>query len=234
MILAFDTYYYDGYSYTVCAAFDNWASEKAKFHVTNRRKGIDAEYVPGELYKRELPCIMQCLSRVNVNNVTSIIVDGFSWVVDEDGKQVPGLGKRLQDAILDKYGHYLSVIGVAKNPYHKEIPFCHKVFRGESSKPLYVTCTENEFAEHYAVEIKLMHGKYRIPDILKEVDTRTRSYCEEIENDCSCIDRLIRENNKLTSKEEEDKSHDPSIDFSAFDKWVAETEKNGFVYRDVT
>jgi hypothetical protein len=155
---------------------------------------------------------MQCLSHINVNDVTSIIVDGFSWVVDENGKQVPGLGKRLQDAILDKYGHYLSVIGVAKNPYHSEIPFCHQVLRGESTKPLYVTCTENEFTEHYAVEIKLMYGKYRIPDILKEVDTRTRAYKEEVE----------KEENNL------------SIDFKAFDEWVAETEKRGFVYRDVT
>ena len=223
MILAFDTYYYDGYSYTVCGAFESWDSEKAKFFVSNRRKGIDAEYTPGELYKRELPCIMQCLSHIKIDNVTSMVVDGFAWVVDEEGNQVPGLGKRLQDAVLKEYGKNISVVGIAKNPYHKQIPNCEEVYRGISKKPLYVTCTENAFVNHYAIKVELMFGEFRIPDIIKSIDTRTRMMAaDEVE-----VTNIMKEEvgNKLKGL---------SIDFSEFDKWVAETEKNGFAYRDAT
>jgi deoxyinosine 3'endonuclease (endonuclease V) len=223
MILAFDTYYYDGYSYTVCGAFESWDSEKAKFFVSNRRKGIDAEYTPGELYKRELPCIMQCLSHIKIDNVTSMVVDGFAWVVDEEGNQVPGLGKRLQDAVLKEYGKNISVVGITKNPYHKQIPNCEEVYRGISKKPLYVTCTENAFVNHYAIKVELMFGEFRIPDIIKSIDTRTRMMAaDEVE-----VTNIMKEEvgNKLKGL---------SIDFSEFDKWVAETEKNGFAYRDAT
>lgn len=223
MILAFDTYYYDGYSYTVCGAFESWNSEKVKFFVSNRRKGIDAEYIPGELYKRELPCIMQCLSHIKIDNVTSMVVDGFAWVVDEEGNQVPGLGKRLQDAVLKEYGKNISVIGIAKNPYHKKIPNCEEVYRGISKKPLYVTCTENAFVNHYAINVELMFGEFRIPDIIKSIDTRTRMMAaDEVE-----VTNIMKEDvgNKLKGL---------SIDFSEFDKWVAETEKNGFAYKDAT
>ena len=230
MILAFDTYYYDGYSYTVCGAFESWDSEKAKFFVSNRRKGIDAEYTPGELYKRELPCIMQCLSHIKIDNVTSMVVDGFAWVVDEEGNQVPGLGKRLQDAVLKEYGKNISVVGIAKNPYHKQIPNCEEVYRGISKKPLYVTCTENAFVNHYAIKVELMFGEFRIPDIIKSIDTRTRMMAaDEIEfpSSSTTVANIMKEDvgNKLKGL---------SIDFSEFDKWVAETEKNGFAYRDAT
>ena len=223
MILAFDTYYCDGYSYTVCGAFESWNSEKVKFFVSNRRKGIDAEYIPGELYKRELPCIMQCLSHIKIDNVTSMVVDGFAWVVDEEGNQVPGLGKILQDAVLKEYGKNISVIGIAKNPYHKKIPNCEEVYRGISKKPLYVTCTENAFVNHYAINVELMFGEFRIPDIIKSIDTKTRMMAaDEVE-----VTNIMKEDvgNKLKGL---------SIDFSEFDKWVAETEKNGFAYRDAT
>jgi deoxyinosine 3'endonuclease (endonuclease V) len=223
MIIAFDTYYYDGYSYTVCGAFDSWDDEKAKFFVSNRRKGIDAEYTPGELYKRELPCIMQCLSRININDVTSIVVDGFAWLVDDDGNQIPGLGKRLQDAVLEKYGKNISVVGIAKNPYHKQIPNCEEIYRGLSKRPLYVTCTENMFVNYYAIKIESMFGEFRIPNIIKSVDVRTRNMAAE----------EIKATN-LMKEEVGNKLQGLSLDFSEFDKWVAETEKNGFAYRDAT
>ena len=92
--------------------------------------------MPGELYKRELPCIMQCLEKINVDNITSVVVDGFVWVVNDNGERVPGLAKRLQDAILEKYNRHISVVGIAKNPYHTHIPNCKEVYRGKSDKPL--------------------------------------------------------------------------------------------------
>jgi deoxyinosine 3'endonuclease (endonuclease V) len=232
MILAFDTYYYDGYSYTVCGAFESWDSEKAKFFVSNRRKGIDAEYTPGELYKRELPCIMQCLSHIKIDNVTSMVVDGFAWVVDEEGNQVPGLGKRLQDAVLKEYGKNISVVGIAKNPYHKQIPNCEEVYRGISKKPLYVTCTENAFVNRYAINVELMFGEFRIPDIIKSIDTKTKSYCASVEDEPSTVRQLIEsvnnDNNKKVTLGE------LAGDMADFDQWAAEVKERGFSYEDAT
>ena len=225
MIVAFDTYYYGGFSYTVAGIFESWNSESAKYYVCNRRIGIDSEYVPGELYKRELPCIMQCLEKINVDNITSIIVDGFSWLVDEDGNKKPGLGKRLQDAIIAKYDHHISVIGIAKNQYGLDIPNCKEVFRGKSTKPLYVTCTEDQFLEHYASQVQSMFGEYRIPDIIKAIDTKTRSYCEEIENDTSTIDTIIRKNNESNKQPT---LGDIAINMGDFDQFVNEAEERGF------
>jgi hypothetical protein len=42
--------------------FESWADTKVKYFITSKRETIDAEYKPGELYKRELPCIMQWCS----------------------------------------------------------------------------------------------------------------------------------------------------------------------------
>jgi deoxyinosine 3'endonuclease (endonuclease V) len=227
MIVAFDTYYYGGFSYTVAGVFEAWNSDKVKYFVCSRRAGIDAEYKPGELYKRELPCIMQCLEKLNVDNITSIVVDGFVWVVDDEGNKVPGLGKRLQDAILEKFDRHITVIGVAKNPYHTEIPGCKEVLRGKSAKPLYITCTEDYFIEHYVVEIKLMFGESRIPDILKSIDTKTRSYCEDVEEDTSTVDRLIKENNK---KNKQNTLGEIASEIGAFEQWAADVKGRGFEY----
>lgn len=232
MIVAFDTYYYGGFSYTVAGVFETWASESVKYYVCSRREGIDAEYVPGELYKRELPCIMQCLEKIKVDDITSIIVDGFAWVVDDNGEKVPGLGKRLQDAIVKRFNHHVSIIGVAKNPYRGKIPGCRPITRGKSEKPLLITCTEDYFTEHYAQEVKLMFGENRIPDILKAIDTKTRTYCEDVESDCSTIDRLITENNKKNSKVMT--LGDLAVDIGDFEDWIKETEERGFSYKEAT
>ena len=54
-----------------------------------------------------------------------------------------------------------------------------------------------------------MHGDYRIPTIIKAIDSKTREFSEKIE-------------------EEEMKPIE--IDFGSFDEWVKETEENGFKY----
>jgi deoxyribonuclease V len=233
MIVAFDTYYYEGFSYTVAGVFETWASEKVKYYVCSRRKGIDAEYKPGELYKRELPCIMQCLEKINVDAISSIVVDGFVWVMNDDGERVPGLGKRLQDAIVEKYEHHLSVIGIAKNPYHSKIPNCIEVCRGQSKQPLYVTCTEDFFTQHYADEIKLMFGEFRIPNIIKAIDTKTRNYCVDVntEEESSSIKQIIRENN---NNNKVSTFGDLAIDMGDFEQFVSDVKDKGFEYEGAT
>ena len=212
MIIAFDTYYYDGYSYTVGGVFESWADNDVCYYVTSKRSCIDAEYKPGELYKRELPCIMQCLSMVNIENIDTIVVDGYVWL-SEDGKElVKGLGAKLNDAIKMAYSVEKNIVGIAKNPYHVKIPNCFEVKHGlESEKPLYVTCSNPDYSEHYAVLVSRMHGDYRIPTILKNVDTKSRE---------------LGHTDEVKEETEEFKESKPiEIDFGTFDEWLAEIDK---------
>lgn len=219
MIVAFDTYYYNGYSYTVGGVFKFWGDKEVAYYVTSRRNGIDADYKPGELYKREMPCIMQCLSMLNLDHIDTIIIDGFVWL-SEDGKTLTkALGARLQDEIFNKYQTKKTIVGIAKNKYHVDIPDCVEVERGlESKKPLFITCSETCFTEHYAAHIKGMYGDYRIPNIIKAVDNRTREFGEENFKE-------IEE-----SLEEDYNSKPIDIDFGTFEEWLEETETRGFTH----
>lgn len=174
MIVAFDTYYYDDFSYTVAGIFDNWKSAHTDELICSKRIGIDADYVPGRLYERELPCIMQCLKQIDVNKVDLIIVDGFVWLTDDDGRMKPVLGEMLHRAILETYGKEIEVIGIAKNPPHNKTGV--EVRRGDSNKPLWVTCSNISRTDGVAELVRLMEGEFRIPNILKEVDQETRKY----------------------------------------------------------
>ena len=59
-------------------------------NVSARIDGTD-EYVPGEFYKRELPCIIKLLDLVE-EHIDCIIIDGFVYL---DGDTRPGLGKHI-------------------------------------------------------------------------------------------------------------------------------------------
>jgi hypothetical protein len=131
------------------------------------------------------------------------------WL-SEDGKELTkGLGARLNDAIKLRYGIEKEIVGIAKNPYHVDIPNCHEVKHGlESEKPLYVTCSNVDNAKYYSVLVSRMHGDYRIPTILKAVDKKTREFAK---------------------KDEEMVGNEPiNIDFGTFEEFVNEAEKMGF------
>ena len=163
MSLAVDVDYREGYASVAGITFENWEDSKvsrifrSKYHPT-------AEYVPGELFRRELPCIMQLIGEHNLHP-DIIIVDGFVYL---DGKSKPGLGKHLYDA-LDKE---VVVIGVAKKPF-QGIGHKYGVYRGKSKTPLYVTSVGMELDEAKQ-SIQTMYGKYRIPVMLKKVDQTSR------------------------------------------------------------
>ena len=214
MIVAFDTYYYNGFSYTVGGVFESWADSNVSYYVTSKRDCIDAEYKSGELYKRELPCIMQCLSLIDIKNIDTIVIDGYVWL-SEDGKELTkGLGAKLSDSIKMLYDVDIDIVGIAKNPFHVKIPNCFEINHGlNSSKPLFVTCSNPEHAKDYSVLVSRMHGDYRIPTILKGVDSKTREFAEKIENE-----NVFEEMQPI------------EIDFGSFDEWVKETEERGFRY----
>ena len=121
-------------------------------------------YLPGSFYLRELPGILQLLKKVDLS-IHTAIVDGYVWLSAE---REPGLGAHLHDALEQK----IPVIGVAKSPY-KDVTMALQVFRGRSAKPLYVTAVGIETGQA-AHLIKNMNGKYRLPTLLKHVDTLSR------------------------------------------------------------
>ena len=76
MILAFDTYYYDGKAKTIAVSFKNWEDDEPTKIYTDIIEGVEP-YEPGSFYKRELPCILSLLKQVNLEEVDIIIVDGY-------------------------------------------------------------------------------------------------------------------------------------------------------------
>ncbi|HKO55214.1 MAG TPA: endonuclease V [Thermoanaerobaculia bacterium] len=117
---------------------------------------IDAvePYVPGQFYRRELPCILALLSATRWKP-DIILIDGYVHLDDQ-----PGLGAHLHAAVGG------IVIGVAKTRFgNAGLP----VLRGTSKTPLYVTAVGmdvRDAAEH----VRAMHGASRIPTMIKRAD----------------------------------------------------------------
>lgn len=165
MILAFDTYYFDGKAKTVCLEFTEWnQSENFKVHT----EIIDnvAEYIPGEFYKRELPCILSLLNKIDLKKIEVIIVDGFVYLDDE---KKYGLGGHL----YEKLNQEISIIGVAKTNFASIEKDKRSLFRGDSQKPLYVTAIGIELDDAFQ-KVESMAGEFRMPTLLKEMDRLTK------------------------------------------------------------
>ncbi|MDV6169995.1 hypothetical protein R1T16_16270 [Flavobacterium sp. DG1-102-2] len=98
--------------------------------------------------------------------MTEVIIDGHIYT---DNNRHPGLGYYTWELLSRR----IPVIGVAKNPFHANSKKVKEVLRGKSTKPLYVSAIgidENVATSH----IKKMHGDFRIPTILKELDRITK------------------------------------------------------------
>jgi len=165
MILALDVHYRTDTAKTVCIVFHNWTDEKpADMHTTFTADV--AEYEPGAFYKRELPCLLEALKSFSMNEIAVIVIDGYV-VLDDNGK--PGLGAHLFDALEQK----IPVIGVAKTRFFSNTQFVAEIFRGESQNPLFVTAAGIPL-DIAADHIRSMAGPYRMPGLLKLLDSETK------------------------------------------------------------
>jgi deoxyribonuclease V len=165
MILAIDVHYKTEAAKVVCAVLQHWKDASASHFWIKYVKNV-APYIPGAFYKRELPCMLEILQDVDFTTIECVIIDGFV-VLDDTGK--PGLGTYLYESIQQK----VSVIGVAKSRFHQNTKNVVPVLRGESKNPLFVTAVGIDL-QQAANNILYMHGKYRIPDVLKELDRKTK------------------------------------------------------------
>lgn len=170
MNLVFDTFYFnENKANTICLAFENWDAIAPDFEFSEIKSGI-SEYIPGEFYKRELPCILSLLDQIKkqINDISCIIIDGFVFLDDE---YKPGLGKHLFDSL----NREIPVIGVAKTNFATVEKLKSELYRGESKTPLYISSVGIEMEDALNL-VKNMHGNYRIPTLLKKVDTMTREF----------------------------------------------------------
>lgn len=165
MILAFDTYYFDNKAKTVCISFDNWSNEEDYKVETEIIDQIE-EYQSGEFYKRELPCILSLLNKIELQNIKTIIIDGFVFL-DDNNKL--GLGGHLYQKLKGQ----IPVIGVAKTNFATLEKNKRQLIRGKSIKPLYITSIGIDLDETTKL-IKNMNGQNRIPTLLKKLDTLTK------------------------------------------------------------
>lgn len=162
-ILAVDVYYDVDRAIVAGIVFDDWADQASRASCISSVEKV-SDYVPGQFYRRELPCILQLIEEHNLMP-EYILVDGYVYL---DGHSVPGLGRHLFDALQGK----VKVIGVAKKPFGS-IAKEYRVFRGGSRKPLYVTCAGEQLSVARRL-VASMSGSHRYPDLLKQVDRLSR------------------------------------------------------------
>ena len=163
MILAVDVAYHKNTATAGGILFRDWADPASLQELVVPCMTED-NYIPGQFYRKELPCIATLLAHIS-DEPDCIIIDGFVYL---GRAKEPGLGKHLYDMLEQK----VAVIGVAKTPY-KDTPKSCEVLRGSSGKPLYITAVgmEEEAAKFL---VKSMHGQGRIPTLLKYVDRLCR------------------------------------------------------------
>jgi deoxyribonuclease V len=118
-------------------------------------------YEPGELFRRELPCIQAVIALGPPLDL--LAVDGYA-TLDPHGR--PGLGAHASAAIG------VPVIGIAKTPF-RTATHAIAVLRGSATRPLYVTTAGFDIAEAARLTAD-MAGPHRIPSALARADALAR------------------------------------------------------------
>jgi deoxyribonuclease V len=162
--LAFlDVHYFAERARAACVVASCWSADVA---LESQRCWVDdiAPYVPGRFYERELPPLLAVLGLVTTR-VQTLIVDSYVELTDSGA---PGLGAHLYEHFHGRY----AVVGIAKTAFRGS-SFAVPVRRGGSERPLYVTARGVD-PQEAAREVAGMHGKHRIPTLLKLVDRLAR------------------------------------------------------------
>jgi deoxyribonuclease V len=158
MKLAVDVHYLGDGALAAAVAFDEWDAAEASRTFTSRIAHVDKP-ARGKPDLCELPCLVQLL-REHALEPDVIVIDG---PVHLDAAETPGLGRTLFDSL----GGRSAIIGVSTRSM-PGMPAQFEVFRDEEARPLIVTCVGIELGAA-KVRIRTMHGKRRIPTLLKLV-----------------------------------------------------------------
>ena len=163
MILITDVHYQEQNATVAGVIADSWGSKSATRIVKEYLSGV-ADYCPGQFYKRELPCILRLIESIK-QIPDYIVIDGY---VHFGNLNRPGLGEHLYREL----GGIVPIIGIAKN-YFSGVSDEYRLYRGQSTKPLFITSIGIELFEskHIVAE---MHGNFRLPTLVKLVDSVCR------------------------------------------------------------
>lgn len=164
-IVSVDVDYKATNAQAAAVAFDHWQASASKEEIVVPIDSI-TPYVPGQFYKRELPCILAALKALTCQPQL-VIVDGYVWLTSDSD---PGLGAHLFTALDNK----IPVIGVAKTSF-RGATAAVPIRRGNSHSPLFITSVGIDNAAA-AKHIQQMHGSYRIPTLLKLADSLCRDW----------------------------------------------------------
>jgi deoxyribonuclease V len=165
VILGVDVHYEDHAVRAAGVGFEVWEAAAAVLELVVRRQEAPAPYEPGRFYRRELPHLMAIVDEARKRGtVDVVIVDGHVWL--EEG--MPGLGAHLAQAMGGGV-----VVGVAKTSYRGGVAI--PVLRGDSASPLYVSAVGMETSDA-AERVCAMHGPFRMPTLLKRVDSLARGH----------------------------------------------------------
>lgn len=162
-ILATDVKYHDDGSATAAGVLFSAWSDRAPLKTYTVTIDQVEDYESGLFYKRELPCLL-ALWEVVEEAVQVIVVDGH---VDLGKK--PGMGRYLYNALHGS----AAVVGVAKRSFRDAGG--QAVCRSGSTRPLHVTAAGMPLDEAVRCVVS-MHGPYRMPTLLKLVDSLSRGH----------------------------------------------------------
>ncbi|MCO6526395.1 hypothetical protein [Snodgrassella sp.] len=166
--MAIDGYDIENQAKTVGILFRHGTDTKSNSDtvITDYQNNI-ALYQSGQFYRRELPCIMALLDKIDLSTISTIVIDGYVHLAD--GKI--GLGGYLYHA-LDKT---IPIIGVAKKEFSGNKPYLIEIICGQSKHPLYISAIGIHL-ENAAANINSVAGKYRMPDLLSFLEQRTQLF----------------------------------------------------------
>ena len=148
-----------------CLLTDTWTTATAILEISRCLRYSPVEYLPGQFYKRELPVLLSVIEGLSPRP-QMVVIDGYVWL-GQNG--APGLGGYLF-AALDSG---TPVVGIAKSRYRQDT-WSERVYRGGSHRPLYVTAAGFETTKAAGL-VASMHGKYRLPTLLRQVDRLARA-----------------------------------------------------------
>jgi len=166
MIAAVDVHYDEAHrvGHAAAVVFEKWEDAEPVGEFVADIDNVDA-YIPGEFFRRELPCLLAVLAKIDAK-LDVVIIDGYVRLNEK-----PGLGEHLFEAL----GRNVAVVGVAKTKFVGAPAI--EVLRGGSKSSLYVSSIGVK-AEETADCVARMHGSHRIPTLLKRVDRLARGLPE--------------------------------------------------------
>jgi deoxyribonuclease V len=163
MIACIDVHYRADLTIAGCVLLRDWPDERPAHEIVTR-VGPVKPYHAGRFYERELQPALQVL-RLTPEPPTTVVIDGYVWL---DARGTPGLGAHLFRSLNEA----IPVVGVAKSRF-RDSAFAVRVVRGSSTRALYVTAAGLS-PDTAARCIERMHGRHRIPTMLRRVDQLCR------------------------------------------------------------